>query len=245
MSGNAQMIMEFPSRPEFAFSNYVVSESSRFAFEAAKNICSQTEVSYQTLYLFGGANLGKTHLLMSIGNHVAGHLPGQTALYIQGAEFAQKMGEGDSSAVQAVKRMEKVDVLLMDDVDQISGKKPAQEKLYYVYNALIEKQKKIVFAASVSPDKLSDTESYLKSRFQWGMTAELKPIDDASMIKIISKLGNDIDLALPEPIIEFLMNRIPRDFNSVKNAVEKINRESYLQKRKVSIPLAKAALGLT
>ena len=246
MSGNAfrQMILEFPSCPETTFSSFVVSEGSRFAFEAAKNICSQEDLPYQALYLFGAGNLGKTHLLLSIGNGAAEISPGQKALYIHASEFVQKIADGDSAAVAVLRKMEDVDFLLMDDVERIAGQKAAQEKLYYLYNTLIEKQKKVVFTASVPPDRLPDTEDYLISRFQWGMTAELKPIDDRTTEKIIGKLGNDLGLTIPQPIIEFLMKRIARDFVSIKDAVAKINRESYQQKRKVSIPLAKAALDL-
>ena len=87
-------------------------------------------------------------------------------------------------------------------------------------------------------------ESYLTSRFQWGMVAEIKPIDDTTTAKIILKLAKDINLTLPEPIIHFLLSRIPRDFISIQNAVSTINRESYVQKKKVTLPLVKTALDL-
>ena len=87
-------------------------------------------------------------------------------------------------------------------------------------------------------------ESYLTSRFQWGMVAEIKPIDDATTAKIIVKLAMDISLIMPEPIIHFLLSRIPRDFISIQNAVKNINQESYIKKKKVTLPLVKTALDL-
>ena len=87
-------------------------------------------------------------------------------------------------------------------------------------------------------------ESYLTSRFQWGMVAEIKPIDDATTAKIIVKLAMDISLMMPEPIIHFLLSRIPRDFISIQNAVKTINQESYIKKKKVTLPLVKTALEL-
>ena len=87
-------------------------------------------------------------------------------------------------------------------------------------------------------------ESYLTSRFQWGMVAEIKPIDDATTAKIILKLAKDINLTMPEPIVQFLMSRIPRDFISIQYTVTTINQESFLKKKKVTLPLVKTALDL-
>ncbi|MFQ5450224.1 MAG: DnaA ATPase domain-containing protein [Nitrospinaceae bacterium] len=240
-----QLILDFPTHPAFTFSNFVVSDGSRFAFDAARRICSSQPTGYHSLYLYGDKNLGKTHLLMSIGNHVAEHLPGQKVLYIHGPDFFRKVGEGDPLEIhETVTRLLDVDFFLLDDVDGICGKPAAQEKLYHIYNTLAEKEKKAVFTGHARPENLTGTEGYLKSRLQWGMTAEILPIDDATTAKIITKLGKDVGLAIPEKIIDYLLTRIPRDFLSIKNTVVKLNRESYVQKKKVTLSLAKAALNL-
>ena len=92
MPNHSQLLLNFPTRPEFNFSNFVMSDGSRFAFEAAKIFCSQTETHYQSLFLFGDKNLGKTHLLLSIGNLAAEN--STRALYIKGADFCDKIGDG-------------------------------------------------------------------------------------------------------------------------------------------------------
>ncbi|MCH8157878.1 MAG: hypothetical protein IID18_09065, partial [Nitrospinae bacterium] len=137
-----------------------------------------------------------------------------------------------------------VALFLLDAVYHICGQRSSQEKLYLIYNTLIENGKKIAFAGNLNPDKLKATESYLTSRFQWGMTAELRPIDDDTTAKIILKLAKDIELNIPDNIVDYLLTRIPRDFLSIKHAVTKINHESYVQKKKVSVPLVKATLDL-
>ena len=236
-----QLLLNFPSHPEYDFSNFVVSDGSRIAFETAKEFSSGNQVPIQTLYLFGQKNLGKTHLLLSIGNLTAKN--GLRAVYIQGNDFANKMGQ--SQEVQrTLDQLLDVDFFLMDNVEDIAKSPTAQEKLYHIYNQITEKGGKLAFTANLPPDKNSAMESYLTSRFQWGMVAEIKPIDDTTTAKIFMKLAKDINLTMPESIVHFLMSRIPRDFISIQNAVATINQESFLKKKKVTLPLVKTALDL-
>ncbi|MZH42217.1 MAG: hypothetical protein F3740_10510 [Nitrospinae bacterium] len=132
----------------------------------------------------------------------------------------------------------------MDNVEAIAHSKPAQEKLYHLYNQIREKGGKLAFTSGLPPENNNAMESYLTSRFQWGMVAEIKPIDDDTTARIISKLAKDINLTLPESIIQYLMSRIPRDFISIQNAVTTINQESYIKKKKVTLPMVKTALDL-
>ena len=236
-----QLLLNFPSHPEYSFLNFVVSNGSRIAFETAKEFCSGKKVSFQALYIFGKKNLGKTHLLLSIGNHAAEK--GLRAVCIQGNDFANKM-ENRSSAQHTLEQLIDVDFFLMDNVEGIAPSPTAKEKLYHIYNQIIEKGGKLAFTAKLPPDKTSAMESYLISRFQWGMVTEIKDIDDITTAKIIIKLAKDLNLNLPEPIIHFLLSRIPRDFISIQSAVKSINQQSYINKKKVTLHLVKAALNL-
>ncbi len=232
-----QLLLNFPARPEFNFSNFVISQGSRFAFDTARNFCNPSETLYHSLFLFGQENLGKTHLLLSIGNLVAER--GARAIYIKGADFSEKIG-GVKSEQQTP--LTDVDYFLLDDVEEMASSNAAQEKLYHIYNTVIERGGKVAFTSGFPPEKIENAESYLTSRFQWGMLAEIKPIDDGTTSRIIQKLAKDISLTLPENIINYLLLRIPRDFISLKDAVSTINQESYIQKKKVTLPLVKAAL---
>lgn len=237
-----QLVLNFPAHPEYTFANFIVSKGSQFACNAAKNICSDD--SYSTLYISGGKGLGKTHLLISIGNHVAEQ--GKQALYVHCRDFVRKIKENDETTVnQMVKKLAAVDYFLMDDVDEIVASPVAQEKLYFIYNTLMEHKNKIIFTGTLNPNQLSSAESFLTSRFRWGMTAELKPLDSVSLVEVMKKLSCDEGLVIPDKIMTYLLNRIPRDFQSLKNAVARINRESYKQKKKVSIPLVKSVLNLS
>jgi chromosomal replication initiator protein len=236
-----QLILNFPSHPEYNFSNFVVSDGSRIACEAAKGLCSKNPVSFKTLYIFGQKNLGKTHLLLSIGNHAA--KTGLHAVCIQGQDFLEKMISTEDPK-ETLQQLTHVDFFLLDNIECLAHSQNAQEKLYHIYNEISEKGGKLVFTASLPPDKTQGIEDYLTSRFQWGLVTEITPIDDTTTAKIILKLAKDINLKFPEPIIQFLLSRIPRDFISIQNAVTTINRESFIHKKKVTLRLVKSALNL-
>jgi chromosomal replication initiator protein len=240
-----QLILDFPASPDFKFSNFVRSEGSEFAWQAARQISSSNDLPYNSFYFYGDRNLGKTHLLMAIGNAISENFPDKKIIFINGREFVRKFSEENADEItNVIKPLLSTDYFLMDDVDLISGKPSVQEKLYHVYNTLLENNKTSVFTGRDRPEQLVAIEPYLTSRFQWGMTAEIKPIDDGTMAKIIAKLAKDVGLSIPEKIIDFLLTHIPRDFISIKIAVEKINQESFTRKRKVTLPLAKTALNL-
>jgi len=240
-----QLILDFPQRPDFKFSNFVKSEGSEFAWQTALQISSSRDLPYHSLYLYGDRNLGKTHLLMAIGNAVSENFPDKKIIFINGREFVRKFSEENAhETTEVLSPLLATDYFLMDDVDLISGNSSAQEKLYHVYNTLLEKNKTSIFTGRNRPQQLIAMEPYLKSRFQWGMTAEIKPIDDGTTAKIIAKLAKDIGLIIPQKIIDYLLTHIPRDYTSIKTAVDKINQESFARKNKVTLPLAKAALNL-
>tara|TARA_B100000470_G_C19738480_1_gene368024 strand:+ start:93 stop:836 length:744 start_codon:yes stop_codon:yes gene_type:complete len=237
-----QLILNFPSQPEYSFSNFIVSDGSKVAFDAAHQFCSDSS-SFNTLFFFGGKNLGKTHLLLSIGNQSASI--NKKALYVHGADFVKKTDKNSNgSSGEFISTLSGIDLFLLDAVDHIEGNRTSQEKLYLIINFLIEKEKKIAFAGNLNPEKFKNMADYLVSRFQWGMCAELKPIDDKTTAKIITKIAGDVRLALPEKVIEYLLTRMPRDFMSIKHAITKINEESYIQKKKVTVPLVKETLNL-
>lgn len=179
---------------------------------------------------------------MSIGNHLAENFPNKNALYLNCLTFVRTVDDSDVVEL-ALKQILKVDYFLLDNVDNISGHPNAQEKLYFVFNSLMEKERTIVFSGGLTPEQLPSISDYLTSRFKWGIIAQLKPIDDSTTAKIIEKLGLDLELEIPNNIITYLLNRIPRDFQSIQNTVNLINQQSYIQKKKVTLPLVKRVLG--
>ena len=153
-----QLLLSFPSHPAYNFSNFVVSDGSRIAFETAKEFCSKNSTPYQALYLFGQKNLGKTHLLLSIGNLASEN--GLRAVCIQGNDFVEKIESIQSTDVeQTLEQLLNVDFFLMDNVDSLAQSPQAQEKLYHIYNQMMDKGSKVAFTASLPPDRNSAMES--------------------------------------------------------------------------------------
>jgi len=243
---HSQLILNFPAHPEYRFSNFIVSVGSEFACSTLRAMASDPSTPYQTLFLSGDMGLGKTHLLIALGNELSETQPDAKVLYMSCRDFIEATNTADTTALpRNLDPMLKVDYLLMDDMDEIAGHSRAQELLYHAYNTLRDRGGKLVFAGRHSPRQLPETESYLASRFQWGMTVELNGIDDATTAQIIQKLGMDLGLDIPDPVIHYLLTRIARDFQSIQHAVTQINQESLSQKKRVTLPLAKTALNLT
>ncbi len=244
-SPSQQYILHFPARPEYRFDNFIVSGGSSFAWTCARRICSGEPVNYQSLYLSGASGLGKTHLLMSIGNHLAETDSQANVLYVHCRDLIEAVNKDATELPGGLGTAgSEIDFLLLDDIDRITAHPAAQEALYRIYNQTLERGGKMVFAGRTPADQLEKTESFLTSRFKWGMTAELLPMDDEATAQLIHKLAEDLGLDIPDKIITYLLSRIPRDFQSVKNAVTRINEESLRQKHKVTLPLVKTALGL-
>ena len=244
-SSTDQLILNFPYQLNDTFANFIESDSSSLALKAAKSLCKTPDISFQTLFIAGEPGLGKTHLLRAIGNYVASSQPGEKAHYLDAARFVQCLMEGETKALEnALNQILESDYFLLDNVHKISDSLDAQEKLHFIYNQLNQKKKKIVFTALELPQHLAGLADYLKSRFQWGMIVQLKPIQDATTAEILYKISGDLGLELPDSITTYLLNHIARDYPSLRKAVDAINEASYLKKRKVTLTLVKEALSL-
>jgi chromosomal replication initiator protein len=240
-SFSGQLFFNFPPSPEYLFSNFIVFEESEFAYQSAKNVCDANSIS-DSLFIYGGHGLGKTHLLRAIGNQTQKHDPSAKIIYSQCRNLIKELEAKKTSSDNIIDQILKADLLLLDDLDNLKNNLLFQKMLYYIFNTLKEKGKKIVFAGRTSPSKLTETADYLISRFNWGIISPIGPMNDDAGCKLIQKMALDFGLEIPAPVAKFIIVRIPRDYISLKNAVNQINYESYTQKRKVTIPLTKIAL---
>ncbi len=238
-----QFLFRFPAQPLFNFDSFIESPASGFALSAAKSLVSDPAAPFQTLFISGGEGTGKTHLLMAMGNEAS--QTGQDTLYIACREWVEKLQSGTpEQGLEWAREVSGHRLLLMDDVDSLTGIPEAQEILYQVYNTVLENGDRLALTSRVAPAQLKATESYLTSRFQWGLTAEISPLNEETLALVLTKLGKDRALELPEHIVNFLIQQLPRDYPSLKNAIEKINTESLRQKKKVTLPLVKAVLNI-
>ncbi|MFQ5482778.1 MAG: DnaA ATPase domain-containing protein [Nitrospinaceae bacterium] len=237
-----QLLLNFPTQPRHTFSTFIESRGSEFALAQARDMARGREAAHPALYISGGPKLGKTHLLLAIGNAAAQR--GIPALYTSCPQWLLATSGPGGDAGDIVRRLTGAPFLLMDDVDQIAGHKAAQETLYTVFNSFQSQGKNLVFSGRMPPHRLAATENFLKSRLQWGMTVELQPFDEKSAGRLLVKLACDRGLEIPQKAVDYLLLRLARDFPTLENAVVRINETSLQEKRKVTIPLVRAALGL-
>ncbi|QPJ62697.1 MAG: ATP-binding protein [Candidatus Nitronauta litoralis] len=238
---SSQFLFRFPAQAVYSFESFIETPPSSFALSAARDLIDNPEAPFQSLFIFGRRGAGKTHLLMAMGNEASNN--GQDTLYISCKEWVEKLNSAaPEQGLEWASEVSRHQLLLMDDVDTLAGAPQAQEILYQVYNTIRENGDRLVLTSQVAPGQFQETESYLTSRFQWGLTAEIGPLDEKSQASVLAKLGRDRGLELTERVLHFLVQRLPRDYPSLKNAIEKINIESLRQKKKVSLPLIKSVL---
>ncbi len=238
-----QVLLEFPVQPRFTFDSFIETPSSRFALNLCRTLAESQNAGFQSLFLHGGAGSGKTHLLLAMGNRAGER--GTTALYVPCASWAPQ-GESGSleSGADWTQRLAGTSLLLMDDVDHLAARPRAQEIVYEAYNRLKAQGGRMVFSARLAPESLPDTRSYLTSRFQWGLTAGLGPLDDAGLERVLKKLAQDLGLEIPDAVSRFLIHRLPRDYPALKKTVDRLNRASLEQKCRVTLPWVKSLLDL-
>ena len=237
-----QLILNFPTRREFTFSNFSVSKGSLTAYASAQKVAGAESTGGPSLFLHGAKNLGKTHLLIAIGNELARHSPEKNACYVDVSALLNS--DKDAHIPNAkIALLAVADVVLFDALDGIENHPTLQENVYHVYNSLAEKGGTTVFSARSHPRDLGVAD-YLESRFLWGMTADIQPFDPESMEQVIVKIGQDAGLIIPSAGAHYIINRIDRDFSAMKKTVDTINEYSFRKKSKVTLPLIKEALNL-
>ncbi len=238
---NTQFLFRFPAQPLFNFESFIDSPSSSFALSAARDLVDKPDAPFQSLFIHGGPGSGKTHLLMAMGNKASNK--GQDTLYVSCKEWVGKLNSAaPEQGLEWASEVSRHQLLLVDDVDALAGAPQAQEILYQVYNTIRESGDRLAMTSRIPPGRFQKTESFLTSRFQWGLTVEIGSLDEETQASVLTKLGKDRGLELPEHVLNFLAQRLPRDYPSLKNAIEKINTESLRQKKKVSLPLIKSVL---
>lgn len=238
-----QFLLRFPAQSHFTFDSFIDSPATAFAVASARSLARDADPPGSSLFISGPAGTGKTHLLMAMGNEALHS--GIDSLFLSCKLWNDRLESTTlDNALQWAQDVASNRLLLVDDVDFLNGKPRGQEILYQVYNELRDRGGRLAMTSRARPNELEKTEAFLVSRLQWGLTAELNPPGDDALERILLKLAADCGMELPESVARFMIQRLPRDFTSLREAVDRINRESLAQKKKVSQALVKSALKL-
>jgi len=233
--------------PRYIFENFVVGNNNRFAHAASLAVAEAPAKAYNPLFLYGGVGLGKTHLMHAIGHYILQQNPDQKVLYITSEKFTndfinaikEQATEGNNAFRN---RYRNVDVLLVDDIQFIAGKEGTQEEFFHTFNTLYEANKQIIISSDRPPKDIEPLEDRLRSRFEWGLTADVQMPDYETRIAILRKKAQLDNIDVPDEINAFIAERVDSNIRELEGALNKVLALSHLNNEPISLELAKVAL---
>jgi len=219
----------------FKFSSFVVGHNSQFAHAAAKAVAEAPGDSYNPLFLYGGVGLGKTHLMHAIGHEVHDRFPRKRVVYLTSEQFTNEVISSIATARMGEFRHKyrTVDVLLIDDVQFLAGKDRTKEEFFHTFNALHEINKQIVISSDRPPKEIPTLEDRLRSRFEWGLIADIQSPDFETRLAILhSKLGGHTSL-VPEDVLSFIAHKVQRNIRELEGALTRVQAFAAVHQRPV------------
>src|SRR5204863_1105046 len=198
--------------------------NNSFAHAAALAVAQAPGKSYNPLFLYGGVGLGKTHLLHSIGQYVVGHKKSSRVAYVSSEKFTNDYIDGiqNNSLVRFRRKYRQTDVLLIDDIQFLSGKERIQEEFFHTFNALHESHKQIVLTCDRPASEIQGLEHRLVSRFEWGLVTDLQPPDVEMRLAILKKKAQSMNVSLADDVMNFLAMRIRTNIRRLEGALIRV-----------------------
>lgn len=233
-----------PLNPKYTFDLFVSGTGNQFAHAAAMAVANNPADTYNPLFIYGGVGLGKSHLLNSIGHIIRANSPGTNVCYCSAEKFMYEMVNHLRLKKMDLfrSRFRNVDVLLIDDIQFISGKTGTQEEFFYTFNALHDAHKQIVITSDKFPREISDLEERLRSRFEWGLIADIQPPDIETKIAILKKKSEITNVKLPEDVYYFLASSDTRNIRELEGMLIRLGAFSSLQNIPITLSMAKESL---
>ncbi len=232
---DVEPILSSDLNARFKFSSFVVGHNSQFAHAAAKAVAEAPGDSYNPLFLYGGVGLGKTHLMHAIGHEVHDRFPRKRVVYLTSEQFTNEVISSIATARMGEFRHKyrTVDVLLIDDVQFLAGKDRTKEEFFHTFNALHEINKQIVISSDRPPKEIPTLEDRLRSRFEWGLIADIQSPDFETRLAILhSKLGGATSL-VPEDVLSFIAHKVQRNIRELEGALTRVQAFAAVHQRPV------------
>jgi chromosomal replication initiator protein len=230
--------------PKYTFETFVIGSSNRFAHAAAVAVAESPAKAYNPLFVYGGSGLGKTHLLHAIGHYATALGTAKSVRYVSTEEFTNdfinSLRDDKTKAFQS--RYRDVDILLIDDIQFLENRERTQEEFFHTFNTLHNSNKQIVITSDRKPKDLSTLEDRLRTRFEWGLLADITPPDTETRIAILKKKAAQERLAVPQDVLDFIASRITNSIRELEGALIRVTAFASLNRAVVDLTLAEEVL---
>ena len=216
--------------PKSTFDTFVVGSSNRFAHAASLAVAEAPGMAYNPLFLYGGVGLGKTHLMHAIGHFIQDHFPNMRMLYLPSEMFTNELVAAikNNKNVEFRNRFRNVDVLMLDDIQFIAGRDSTQEEFFHTFNALHSAGKQIIISSDKPPREIARLEERLRSRFEWGLIADIQKPDFDTRIAILRKKAENEGIEISDDMLELIAQRIESNIRELEGSLTRVNAYARL-----------------
>ena len=230
--------------PKYTFDSFVVGSNNRLAHAAALAVAQSPGTKYNPLFIYGGVGLGKTHLMHAIGQFVLKEKPYANVAYVTSEQFTNDFIDAirKETNLQFRKNYRNVDVLLVDDIQFLSGKEGTQEEFFHTFNELFNAQKQIVITSDKPPKDIPNLEQRLKTRFEWGLTCDISPPNYETRVAILKKKAIDENIDVSDEVIDYIAEYLGTNIRELEGALDKVKFIQELEGRKVGLDTVKSTL---
>ncbi len=230
--------------PRFTFENFIVGKTNELAFAAARRVAEQSTPGFNPLFLYGGVGLGKTHLMHAIAWHIRKNFANRRVIYMSAEKFMYQFVRAlrFKDTVAFKEQFRSVDVLMIDDVQFISGREHTQEEFFHTFNALVDQNRQVIVSADKSPQDLDKIEERLRSRLGWGLVADIHPTTYELRLGILHSKAEALACAVPPKVTEFLAHKITSNVRELEGALNRIAAHAQLVGREISLEMTQEVL---
>ena len=229
---------------EYTFDNFIVGNSNKFAHAACTAVAARPATDYNPLFIYGPSGLGKTHLMYAVTNEIKKKKPDLKILYLKSDEFTNQLIEclTRKTMDEFHNKFRNCDILLIDDIQFIAGKDSTQEEFFNTFNALYENHKQIILTSDRPPKDIKTLEDRLKSRFEWGLIADIQPPDLELRIAIIKKKAEQLNIEVSDDVLTFLAENLRSNIRQIEGSIKKLGALSFLSGKTINMELAKGCI---